>query len=132
MSKYEVLETLYKGSGLSNSIKKLRDKSTGDNYALKVFNSIFIKVFIFNTQVINKSQLNSEGIPYSQLQESLNQYKQLNHPSICNYKDHFEDENTLCIIAEICNGDLIRNLSSKEDIPFTETVNNIYIVQSVM
>lgn len=84
---YKIGETI--GQGSFATVKKCKNKATGNRYAVKV---------------ITKSKLQKQDEDIFTLQNEINVLSQLDHPNVVRLFEVFNDEKFLCMVQEHMKG----------------------------
>ena len=82
---FKILDTI--GKGTFATVKRVRHRTTGENYAVKV---------------LSKKKMTAED--EIQMHTEIEILKQVDHPNIVKLIDVFEDDKHLCLLMELMTG----------------------------
>ncbi|KAJ1915825.1 Protein kinase of the Mitotic Exit Network [Mycoemilia scoparia] len=112
--------------------KKIGEYQLGDCIGKGAFGSVFRALSLKTGQVVAVKQVNLEGFPTKKEAEAakkeIDLLSNLNHVNIVKYLDFEEDENSLNIILEYCEGGSLQSVLQKFG-QFPEPLVGVYTVQ---
>ena len=94
--KYKILTKL--GSGLTSTVKKIKERDSGKMFAVKIF---------------KKSQMNEQQISNTQREASV--LAELNHPNVLQLHDFYMCDQYICIVTECMQMSLMDYLNEHYD-----------------